>query len=140
MVEIVSVTLTDLETGKQTVLTRRKSWGGKKDSRCFFMERIPHKNYSIQLRLDTNDNPSVDPVLDANIFDQTGKEIQKGSWHHTQKEYNSQTNTNIYTFKFEELHLLLTFAIAYQQKLSDRLGFVDSLEVKYIKGGFEEKK
>jgi hypothetical protein len=140
MVEIVKVTLTDLETGTQTVLTRKKSWCGKKDSRCFFMERIPHKNYSIQLRLDTNDNPSVDPILDANIFDQTGKEIKKGSWHHTQKEYNSQTNSYIYTFKFEELQLLLTFAIAYQQKLSDKLGFADSLEVKYIKGSFEEKK
>jgi hypothetical protein len=140
MVEIVNVTLTDLETGKQTVLARKKSWGGKKDSRCFFMERIPHKNYSIQLSLDTNDNPSVDPVLDANIFDQTGKEIQKGSWHHTQKEYNSQTNTNIYTFKFEELQLLLNIAIAFQQKLSESIGFVDSLTVKLVKGRPEEKK
>jgi hypothetical protein len=81
MVEIVNVTLIDLETGQQTVLTRRKSWGGKGESRCFFMERISYKNCSIQLRLDPNDNPSVDPVLDANIFDQSGKEIKKGSWH-----------------------------------------------------------
>lgn len=140
MVEILSVTLIDLETRKETVLTRKKNWKGT-DSRCFFNEWIEHKNYRIQLRLDTNDNPSVDPVLDADIIElATGKKIKNGTWHHTQKEYNSQTNSYIYTFKFEELQLLLNFAIAYHQKLSEKIGFVDSLTVRLVKGRPEEKK
>ncbi|MCW4001497.1 MAG: hypothetical protein NWE93_14800 [Candidatus Bathyarchaeota archaeon] len=136
----MSVALIDLETGKKTPLTRKKSWSGKKDSRCFFMEGIHYKNYSIQLRLDPNDNPSVDPVLDANIYDQAGNEIEKGSWHHTEKEYNSETNSRIYTFKFEELQLLLKFAIGYHQALTEAVGLVDNFIVKVVRGNLQEKK
>jgi hypothetical protein len=96
--------MVDAETGKETVLSK------KKDSRCFFVDWFPFKNYEIQLRLDYNGKPNVSPTLDADIRDvATGKLIPKGRpWHNTEKKHDPKLNMDIYDFKgFDSLILRL---------------------------------
>lgn len=80
-------------------------------SRCFFKKRFRYKNYKIQLRLDYNQKPEEQPMLDADIDNiATGEHIcpSKSQWHHTEAKRDAASKTDIYTFKFERLILRLS--------------------------------
>jgi len=89
--------MVNVDAGEETVLFKRKKSKGE-DSRCFFREWFPFKNYEVQLRLDYNGKPNVDPTLDVDIRNK-GTLIEKGSWHHTEKKYDPKLNMYIYDFK-----------------------------------------
>jgi hypothetical protein len=126
---VAKVVLVDLDTGEETILK------GKERSRCFFVDWFSYKNYEIQLRLDYNENPSVDPVLDADIRDSATKQlVKKGAWHHTYKEHDSQSNMNIYTFTFEDLTLRLYTKTTHQQTITSNATFVGSLKTTLVRG------
>jgi len=100
--------MVDVDTNKETILIRKKN-SKDEDSRCFFIDWFRFKNYEIQLRLDNNNDPTIEPVLDADIryFD-TKEPLRKEKWHHTEKKYDQQLNKAIYDFKeLEGLHLRL---------------------------------
>jgi hypothetical protein len=92
--------MVDVETGKETVLSKRKNAKGK-DSRCFFVDWFPFKGYEIQLRLDYDGKPNVSPTLDVDIRDvATGKLIPKVClWHNIEKKHDPKLNMDIYNFK-----------------------------------------
>jgi hypothetical protein len=100
------------------------------------LEWFRYKNYNIQFRLDHNNNLSVDPVLDTDIKDATtGEPIKKGEWHNTTKNYDPQKNTYNYSFKFEDLHLMLNFALTFQLTLtSEAVCVTDYLKLQLDKG------
>ena len=103
----VEVTLVDVNTGKETVLHKKKKSNGEY-SRCFFMESFTYNNYEIQLRLDYNWKPDEDPTLDLDTTDvTTGKVIKTETGHHTKKTYDPKSKRFIYDFNFGTLHLRL---------------------------------
>lgn len=111
---IVSMTLFDLHTGKETTLFEREG------SRCQFHEDIYFKGYIITLRVHWGDIRNTDPVLDADIYvdvsDKKGKKIRSGKWHHTLKEFSLRDNLPLYEFEFNQLRLrlgaVMTFALS----------------------------
>ena len=133
-VKMVKANIIDLDTGEKTALNP------KPNSRCLFKDMFKYKNYEIQLRLDNNNNPSVDPVLDADIEDlTTGKLIKHGTWHHTEKQYNHELNIYMYSFNFEGLPLKLSVEITYQLQLkSDAMVVTDKLTLTLVRGENEK--
>ena len=111
---ILSMTLIDLSSGKETHLFERS------ESRCHFLEDINYQQYIITLRIDWGDIRDTDPVLDADIFQNNngkkGKRLKNGKWHHTLKQFDEQSNKKIYEFSFRDLKLRLsaqmTFSLA----------------------------
>jgi hypothetical protein len=83
----------------------------REGSRCFFNENISFGEYIITLRADWDDVKNGDPVLDADIYKNVSgkkrKKIKNGPWHHTEKEYDKDTNRLIYDFNFQNLNLRL---------------------------------
>ncbi|MBN1545261.1 MAG: hypothetical protein JW902_01225 [Syntrophaceae bacterium] len=108
---VVSMTLTDLHTGKVSTLFERK---GK---RCHFHEDIYFENYIITLRVDWGDIRNTDPVLDADIYrddsGNKGKKLRNGKWHHTSKQFNEDVNQVVYEFLFDQLKLMLVAKITF---------------------------
>ena len=102
---VLSMTLIDLRTGKETTLFERE---GK---RCHFYEDIYFQNYIITLRIDWGDIRNTDPVLDADIYQndsgKKGKRLRNGHWHNTLKEFDEDYNRKIYDFSFDQLELKL---------------------------------
>jgi hypothetical protein len=87
------------DTKEETVLFKRKNSRGK-DSRCFFKDWFPYKNFEIQFRLDWNDKPTIAPTLDVDIRDASSNQaIEKGNWHHKEKKHDPELNMDIYDFK-----------------------------------------
>ena len=79
---------------------------------------------------------SVAPVLGTDIKDATtGEPTKKGEWHNTKKKYDPQKNTYDYSFKFEDLHLMLNFALNFQLTLtSEAVCVTDYLKPQLDKG------
>lgn len=107
---IVEMKLINIDTKEEMLLFERKG------SRCHFANELTNCDYIIQLRVDWDDIKNSDPLLDAdiyrNIFGRKGKKIRYGSWHHTEKKYDQDSNNTIYLFRFENLQLRLMSKIS----------------------------
>jgi hypothetical protein len=108
---VLSISLIDLHTGKETALFERTG------SRCHFNDDIFCEDYIITLRIDWGDIRNADPVLDADIYQNNsgkkGKKLKNGPWHHTLKEFNENENRKIYDFSFNHLKLKLSAKMAF---------------------------
>ena len=102
---VLSMTLIDLSTGKETTLFERQG------SKCHFNEDIYFQNYIITLRIDWGDIRNSDPVLDADIYQNEsgnkGEKLRNGHWHHTLKDFDEDDNLKLYYFSFDQLKLKL---------------------------------
>jgi hypothetical protein len=109
-IDILSMTLVNIDTNDEMFLFERK---GRK---CHFNKEILTDDYIIYLRVDWGDIKNSDPVLDAqiyrNISGKRGKKIRYGSWHHTEKTYDQDSNSIIYLFRFKNLQLRLMSKIS----------------------------
>lgn len=108
---VLSVSLINLHTGKETPLFERKG------SRCHFCKDIFFEEYIITLRIDWGDIRNTDPVLDADIYlndsGDKGKKLRNGPWHHTLKEFSENENRKVYDFSFSHLKLKLSAKMAF---------------------------
>ncbi len=103
------------------------------------MNWVTYKNYKIQLRLDNNNDSTVDPILDADIKDATtGEPIKKGAWHHTEKMLDAQSNAQIYFFKFEDLPLKLKVVRNCQIQITSTAVITANVETKPTRGQSEK--
>ncbi len=110
--QILSMKLMNIDTNKEMPLFERVG------SRCHFNEEILTDEYIIYLRVDWGDIKNSDPLLDADIYRNIagakGERIKNGSWHHTEKKYDQDSNQIIYLFKFGnlQLHLMSQISVA----------------------------
>lgn len=113
---VLSMTLVDLNSGKEMTLFERKG------SRCHFNKDIYFENYIITLRVDWGDIRNTDPVLDADIYENVsgkkGKKLRYGTWHHTLKKLDVNENRKIYDFSFNHLKLRLGAKMSFSQSFS----------------------
>jgi len=113
---VVSITLVDCRSGKETILFEREG------SRCHFNEDIHFEGYIITLRVDWGDMRNTDPVLDADIYQNQsgakGDRLKNGGWHHTLKEFDDKENRRIYNFSFGHLNLRLGAKMSFSQSVS----------------------
>ena len=97
--------LINIDTNEEMPLFERTG------NRCHFNKEILTNDYIIYLRVHWGKIKNSDPVLDADIYRNIsgtkGKRIKNGSWHHTEKRYDQDSNRIIYLFKFKNLQLRL---------------------------------
>lgn len=101
---ITKVTVINMDNGGETELFEIK------DSKCHFHKEFEYQDYIIQLRLDWSDVINGDPVLDTDIWRKPKcrkNRLRNGPWHHAEKQFDSASGRNIYTFEFENLRLRL---------------------------------
>lgn len=107
---ILSMKLVNIDNNEEMPLFERTG------SRCHFNKEICFCDYIIYLRVDWGCIKNSDPVLDADIYrnisGSKGKRIKNGSWHHTEKRYDQDSNRIIYLFKFQNLQLRLMSQIS----------------------------
>ena len=107
---ILSMKLVNVDTNDEMLLFERMG------RNCHFNKEILTDDYIIYLRVHWGDIRNSDPVLDPevyrNISGKKGKKIRYGSWHHTEKRYDQDSNSKIYLFRFKKLQLRLMSKIS----------------------------